>query len=135
MLPKTINEPFFLSCISRHRTLLPIRHTAALKVPHDASWEVLQEALTALEPIYSAGVELANIGALSAWHVTLVSAQDYEPLFADGYLLQGTNAVVTVSGNTGSGSSSFPYQSNCLGTGSRSSCREKRGHWTCAILE
>ncbi len=59
----------------------------------------------ALEPIYTAGVELEKVeGDLSAWHVTLVSAQDYEPIFVDGYLLYGTNTAVTVSGMGYSGS-------------------------------
>lgn len=60
----------------------------------------LLNALTDLSPIFSAGVELAetsSVGGLRAWHVTLVSAEDYQPLMADGYLLNGTNAAVTVS--------------------------------------
>lgn len=78
-----------------------------MKISHDASAEVFLAALTALEPIYTAGVELADeseVGGLSAWHVTLVSAQDYEPIFVDGYLLSGTNTAVTVSGVGYSGS-------------------------------
>lgn len=57
------------------------------------------DALTALEPIYAAGVELAAespTGGLRAWHVTLISAEAFEPIFADGYLLTGTNAAVMV---------------------------------------
>lgn len=67
---------------------------------HTATANELLDALTALSPIYSVGVELAensSVGGLRAWHVTLVSAEDYQPLMADGYLLNGTNAAVTVS--------------------------------------
>lgn len=67
---------------------------------HTASAAEFLEALTALDPIYSAGVEIAEeseIGGLRAWRVTLVSAEEYEPIFADGYMLNGTNAAVTVS--------------------------------------
>ena len=67
---------------------------------HAATASELLDALTGLSPIYSAGVELAensSVGGLRAWHVTLISAEDYQPLMADGYLLNGTNAAVTVS--------------------------------------
>ena len=64
---------------------------------YDATEDVLLAALTALEPIYSAGVESDLTGVLPAWHVTLVSAEDYQPIFVDGYLLEGTHASVTVS--------------------------------------
>lgn len=69
------------------------------QVSHNASAAELLDALIALESIYTAGVELAEesqVGGLRAWHVALVSAQDYEPIFVDGYLLNGTNAAVTV---------------------------------------
>ncbi|CAM9773581.1 unnamed protein product, partial [Ectocarpus sp. 13 AM-2016] len=69
------------------------------QISHAASAADLLQALIALEPIYTAGVELAEeslVGGLRAWHVTLVSAQGYEPIFADGYLLNGTNAAVSV---------------------------------------
>ncbi|CAM9800578.1 unnamed protein product [Ectocarpus sp. 6 AP-2014] len=69
------------------------------QISHAASAADLLQALTALEPIYTAGVELAEeslVGGLRAWHVTLVSAQGYEPIFADGYLLNGTNTAVSV---------------------------------------
>lgn len=79
--------------------MLP-RHTIAPKVPYDASADDLLAALTALEPIYSAGVESDTNSVLPAWHVTLVSAEDYEPIFVDGYLLEGTHAAVTVSDST-----------------------------------
>lgn len=89
--------------ITHHSPFCPpsfARHTTVLKVWYDASAEDLLAALTALEPIYSAGVESDPGNALRAWHVTLVSAQDYEPVFADGYLLEGTHATVLVSNNT-----------------------------------
>lgn len=57
-------------------------------------------ALQDLDPIHSVGVELAedsSVGGMRSWHVTLVSAEAYEPIFADGYLLNGTNSAVTVS--------------------------------------
>lgn len=57
------------------------------------------DALMGLDSIYSVGVELAensSTGGMRAWHVTLVSAEAYEPIFADGYLLNGTNAAVSV---------------------------------------
>lgn len=58
------------------------------------------DALNNLDPIYSVGVEVAAASSeegMRSWHVTLVIAAAYEPLFADGYLLNGTNAVVSVS--------------------------------------
>lgn len=67
---------------------------------HAANAEDVLEALTNLDSIYSAGVELAeesSIGGLRAWHISLISVEDYEPIFADGYLLNGTNAAATVS--------------------------------------
>ena len=70
------------------------------KVAYDASADDLLAALTALEPIYSAGVEKDLTSVLPMWHVTLVSAEAYEPIFVDGYLLEGTHASVTVSDNT-----------------------------------
>lgn len=88
-------------------------------------------ALTALEPIYSAGVELADTGSgLPAWIVTLVSAQDYDPLFVDGYLLEGTNAAVTVSDNT----INIAANSTGLGVGSHLTCRNWCGGWACKTL-
>lgn len=70
------------------------------KVSHMAQASDVIAALINLDPIYSVGVELAegsSVGGRRAWHVTLVSAEAYEPIFADGYLLNGTNAAVSVS--------------------------------------
>lgn len=70
-----------------------------MQVPHAADATEVMEALTDLDSIYSVGVDLADnstIGGMRAWHVTLVSAVAYEPIFVDGYLLNGTNAAVSV---------------------------------------
>lgn len=101
-----------LSITIGRRTLRP--PTPALQVLHDATADELLVALTSLEPIYSAGVESVTGSTPPAWHVTIVSAQAYEPIFVDGYLLEGTNAAVTVSDNP---------TINRLGAESRGSCR------------
>ena len=72
---------------------------APMQVSYAADAADILDALTALDPIYAAGVELAQNSStrgLRAWHVTLVSVEDYRPIFGDGYLLTGTNAAVTV---------------------------------------
>ena len=111
----------------------------AVKVSHDASTDDLLVALTALEPIYAAGVELADqseVGGLRAWHVSLVSAQAYEPIFVDGYLLGGTNTAVTVSGTQRQQSSRCPKITNTFDTppfGGNMTCLAtglETGNWT-----
>lgn len=85
---------------------------------HAADASEIMEALTDLDPIYSVGVELADnstVGAMRAWHVTLVSADAYEPIFADGYLLNGTNAAVSVRLTLHrSGLHALPYINECI---------------------
>lgn len=74
-------------------------YTNLMQVSYAAEAGDVLDALLALGPIYAARVELdqdLSTGGLRSWHVTLVSAEDYQPLFADGYLLEGTNAAVTV---------------------------------------
>lgn len=73
-------------------------YTNLMQVSHAATAGDVLDALLALDPIYAAQVELdVPSGRRRSWHVTLVSAEDYQPLFADKYLLEGTSVAITVS--------------------------------------
>lgn len=78
-------------------------YTNLMQVSHAAEAGEVLDALLALGPIYAAQVELDEdlpTGGLRSWHVTLLSAEDYQPIFADGYLLEGMSIDLTVSYRT-----------------------------------